>query len=78
MSYVTVSVDDAHLGGITSVAQALQEQGMHVEQVLGAVGVITGSVAQERRRLLESVPGVASVLDEQLSYQLPSPGADVQ
>ncbi len=78
MSHVTVSVDDEHLDGITSVAQALREQGMHVEQVLGAVGMITGSVAQERRGLLESVPGVASVLDGELSYRLPSPGAEVQ
>lgn len=77
MSSVSVSVDDAHLESIGSVARALQEQGMRVEQVLDGLGIITGSVADDRRRLLERVPGVDAVLD-QLTYQLPAPGADLQ
>lgn len=78
MSSVSVSVADAHLSSMGAVAQALQERGMHVEQVLDALGIITGSIADDRRSLLEAVPGVDAVLDGQLVYQLPSPGAEVQ
>ena len=78
MSHVNVSIDDAHLDSMSSVARALQERGMHVDQVLDGVGIITGSVADDRRGLLESVPGVDAVLDGQLSYQLPPPTAEVQ
>ena len=78
MPHVNVSIDDAHLHVIGTVAQALQERGMHVEQVLDGIGIIVGSVADDRRRLLEQVPGVDAVSDGQLAYQLPPPGADVQ
>lgn len=78
MSHVSVSIDDAHLPSIGRVAQALREHGMLVEQVLDGVGIITGSVAPDRRRTLELVPGVDAVLDDGLVHQLPDPGADVQ
>jgi len=74
---VSVSIDDAHLPVITSVAQALQARGMQVEQVLDAMGIITGSVADDRRPLLEAVPGVAAVVDG-LAHQLSPPNAEVQ
>jgi hypothetical protein len=78
MSRVSVSIDDAHLATIGSVARALSDRGMRVEQVLDGVGIITGSVADESRRLLELVPGVDTVLDGALAVQLPPPDADVQ
>lgn len=78
MSHVNVSIDEAHLHAIASVADALQERGMRVEQVLDGLGIIIGSVADERRGLLEQVPGVDVVSDGELSYQLPPPNADVQ
>ena len=78
MSSVSVTVDDAHLTSIGSVARALQEHGMRVDQVLDGLGIITGSVADDRRALLEGVPGVDTVADGELTYQLPSPGADLQ
>ncbi len=78
MSHISVSVDDEHLASIGSVARALHDQGMHVEQVLDGVGIITGSVAEESRLLLASVPGVAAVTYSSLTYQLPSPDAGIQ
>jgi hypothetical protein len=51
---------------------------MHVEQVLDGMGIITGSVAEESRLLLASVPGVAAVTYSSLTYQLPSPDAGIQ
>jgi hypothetical protein len=78
MAHVSVSIDDAHLGSLTSVVRELQARGLHVEQVLDVLGVVTGSVDDEASRLaLRAVPGVASV-DGSLRYQLPPPQADVQ
>lgn len=78
MSHVTVSIDDEHLDSMSSVALALRDRGMEVEQVLDAVGIIIGSVAEEQRPMLASVPGVAAVTDDQPTYQLPPPDAAIQ
>ncbi|MDQ3610734.1 MAG: hypothetical protein M4D85_03830 [Actinomycetota bacterium] len=78
MSHISVSIDDEHLESMSSVARALQDQGMQVEQVLDGVGIITGSISEERRLLLASVPGVAAIADSSLTYQLPSPDAGIQ
>lgn len=78
MSHISVSIDDEHLKSMSSVARALQDKGMLVEQVLDGVGIITGSVADESRLLLASVPGVAAIADSPLTYSLPSPDARIQ
>lgn len=77
MARVTISVDDDHLDGLDGVADALRAQGMDVAQVLGTMGVITGSVPDARRESLAAVEGVASV-DDELTYQLPRPDAPIQ
>ena len=74
---VTVTVDDEHVRAITDVAAALRDRGMHVEQVLGTVGAVTGSVPQELRQSLSDVVGVAHVSGE-ARVQLPPPDAPVQ
>ena len=76
MRLVTVTVDEAHAGAIDEVAARLREAGMDVDRVLGAIGVITGSVAAARLHLVEAVEGVASV-EEQASFELPPPDAEV-
>ncbi len=73
---VSVSVDDDHLASIGAVVQALEAQGLQVDQVLDGLGIVSGSVDDARRTRLSSVPGVASV-DGSLSYQLPPPDAAV-
>jgi hypothetical protein len=77
MTQVTVTVDDTHLRSIGTVARSLERTGMRVDKVMAAVGVITGSVDSGTESTLTRVPGVASV-DRDNSYQLPSPGAEVQ
>jgi len=77
MVHLSVTVDDGHLPAIDEVADALRARGMHVEQVLDALGIITGSVPDDRRPALADVEGVASV-DEELTHQLPPPDSAVQ
>lgn len=77
MKRICVAVDEAHLTAIEDVVRALDSCGMQVDQVLGALGMVTGSVGEDRVRALEDVDGVLSV-DEQLEHRVPPPDAGVQ
>jgi hypothetical protein len=77
VTQVSVTVDDEHVATISRVAEALRDRGMEVRQVLDTLGLITGTVPEERRRSLERVDGVVSV-DEDRTYRLPPPDAPVQ
>jgi len=70
---ITVSVSE----DADAVATQLRAAGMNVEQVLGAAGIITGSVAAAKRSALTALPGVASVESER-TFQIAPPDADVQ
>jgi cation transporter-like permease len=70
---VTVSAD----ADIEVVAEQLRAAGVTVEQILRAVGVITGTVAAQTRSALAAVPGVLAVEPEQ-SFRLPPPDSDIQ
>jgi hypothetical protein len=74
---VTVSVADDAIGRIDEVVSALEDGGMHIDQVLRPIGVITGSVDTRHVRALGSVTGVAAV-EPQRTVQLPPPDSDVQ
>jgi hypothetical protein len=75
--HVTVTVAGSHAGALEDVAEALRAAGLEVEQVLGALGVITGSAEESALASIEALPGVASV-EEQTTFQLAPPDADVQ
>ena len=70
---ITVTVT----GDADAVAEQLRAAGVNVEQVLGEIGVITGSVPAGRRAALADVPGVLSVEAEQ-GFQLPPSDAEIQ
>jgi hypothetical protein len=70
---VTVTVDDDHLGVIEELAERLRVAGMDVEQVLGPVGVITGS-APLGWEAFADLDGVAGV-EPQRTMRLPPPEA---
>lgn len=74
---VSVSVDDAHVDSIGAVVEALRHRGMEVDQVMGALGIISGSVPEETRSALLGVEGVASV-DDTRGFQLPPPDSPIQ
>jgi uncharacterized membrane-anchored protein len=77
MAGVTITVDDTHLDRIDEVAAHLRSSGMQVDQVLNEIGVISGSVPDDRRQLLKTVTGVQSVEDA-ATVQLPPPESPVQ
>jgi hypothetical protein len=74
---ITISVADDAIDRIDEVVAGLEEGGMHVEQVLRPIGVITGSVDSQRVRALGAVAGVAAV-EPRRTVQLPPPDSDVQ
>ena len=59
------------------VAEQLRAAGMTVEQILPAIGVITGTIAAETRTVLAELPGVLAVEPEQ-TFELPPPDSDIQ
>jgi hypothetical protein len=70
---VTVSAE----ADIEVVAEGLRAAGVTVQQVLRAVGVITGSVAAETRAALADLPGVLAV-EPQQTFQVPPPDSEIQ
>ncbi|MGK7223727.1 hypothetical protein ACSNO4_13150 [Kocuria flava] len=74
---VTVVVDDAHRTAMESVCTHLRAEGMHVEQVLAVLGLVTGELPAARLPAVRGVEGVAGV-EEQREHRLPPPDAPVQ
>jgi hypothetical protein len=74
---VTVTVADSHAGDLADLVAQLALAGLQVEQVLPAVGVITGSVEESQVAQIAALPGVAAV-EQQTRFQLPPPDAGVQ
>ena len=77
MTHVSVTVGDGHRETMAGVVESLRATGMEVEQVLGTLGIVTGSAPAEALVALRGVEGVDSV-DEQLAYQLPPPDSPIQ
>ena len=77
MTHVSVTVGDGHRDSLDGVVQSLRASGLEVEQVLGSLGIVTGSAPAAGLDVLRGVEGVASV-DEQLTHQIAPPDAEVQ
>lgn len=74
---VSVSIQDSHFKKMDSVKSGLEEAGLEVNQVLGAAGVITGTIAPSDISKLNQVPGVSAV-EKSEDYQIAPPDSDVQ
>jgi hypothetical protein len=74
---ITVTVQDEHLADIDQLAERLRCAGMHIEQIMRPIGIITGSVAPAQRHSITTMPGVAAIEDE-MTCQLPPPDSEVQ
>ncbi|MBD0270305.1 MAG: ketohydroxyglutarate aldolase [Acetobacteraceae bacterium] len=74
---VSVSVDDSHLERLDEVARAAEAAGMTVHGRQATIGVLTGSIAQDKLDKLRSVPGVEDV-ETQREVRVPPPDSEVQ
>ncbi|WP_116453660.1 ketohydroxyglutarate aldolase [Blastococcus litoris] len=77
MTQVSVTVGDDHRDSLDGVVENLRASGLQVDQVLGTLGIVTGSAPDDALDALRGVEGVASV-DAQLTHRLPPPDAPVQ
>jgi hypothetical protein len=74
---VNVSVSDDHLHRFTEVVRELEKAGLNVDQQLGAVGIVSGTVESAKLADLQKVEGVAAV-EQSRNIQLDPPSSDVQ
>ncbi len=70
MDKVVVSVADESLADLDVVVAGLREAGLVVDDVLEALGMVTGSVAPEAIRSLKAVPGVSDVEKQRVVHGL--------
>lgn len=74
---VVVSVADDHLDELATVIADLRRAGLRIDDILDAVGMITGTIAESEIEALDTVPGVADV-ERQHAHRLPPPESDLQ
>jgi cyanophycinase-like exopeptidase len=75
---VVVSVEDGYMDRLSEVAKGLENAGMNVEQKLGQIGIISGSVDDtEKVELLREVKGVSHV-EEAREITIPPPDSPIQ
>lgn len=65
---LTVLVDDDHKNDLSKVANALEEKGFIVHQILHEIGVLSGSAPAKSVSTLASIQGVISVEEERTDY----------
>jgi hypothetical protein len=74
---ITVTVRHDYRSDTSRIAEQLTAGGMHVENVLSTLGMITGSLPEGQRAALVGIEGVESV-DEDRQVVLPPPDSDIQ
>ncbi|MEM9276890.1 MAG: hypothetical protein AAGA80_28725, partial [Cyanobacteria bacterium P01_F01_bin.143] len=58
---ISVSVDEAHLSQIEQISQQLESSGMNVEQTLSIIGIVNGSIEDNKLDSLHKIEGVKDV-----------------
>ena len=61
MTRVTVTVDQQDNEALRTIVTRLKTAGMHVDQILESLGIVTGTVAAARCRSLRTLEGVIAV-----------------
>jgi hypothetical protein len=69
---IIVTVSDEMLGNIQQVAKQLAAEGVKVDRVMPATGVITGSCDSSKMNVIKNLSGVMSVEEEGVAYLPPS------
>ncbi|HVF79127.1 MAG TPA: hypothetical protein VNA28_12595 [Solirubrobacteraceae bacterium] len=72
-----MTVADSNAGGLDDLAGRLVRAGMQVEQVLSAVGAITGSLEDAQLAVVARLAGVAAV-EQQAASRIAPPEAEIQ
>jgi vacuolar-type H+-ATPase subunit I/STV1 len=62
---------------VDEVAKDVREAGFQVDQVLQAIGQVTGRAAPTLKKRLKGIQGVADVTDTHEDFNIGSPGAPV-
>jgi hypothetical protein len=73
---INVTVPDATPSRLKSVEASLKRQGVEVDSVLDAIGIITGKVSKSRLSSLDAGAGVT--VEPEQTIQLPPPDAPIQ
>jgi hypothetical protein len=73
---INITVHEATPSQLKSVKASLVRQGVEVDSVLDAIGVITGKVSKSRLSSLDAGAGATVELDEPV--QLPPPNSPLQ
>jgi hypothetical protein len=74
---VFVTIADDHLDDVAGVVRSLRDSGMHVEQVLDRIGMVSGTVAASALGALAQLPGISAV-EPPATFRLPPPDSPVQ
>jgi translation elongation factor EF-1beta len=74
---LVILVDDEHVDRIAEVVKNLQSAGLHVEQSMEQLGIITGSCDSSKVQALSQVDGVSNVETER-QYQIAPPESEIQ
>jgi precorrin-6B methylase 2 len=64
-----ISIDDEHMGDISSIAQKLRKIGLRESQLLGEIGVITGTIDENAMSKLSDISGVAAIERQRMVYK---------
>lgn len=74
---LSLSVSDSHLDRMDEVSEAAGKAGLRVEQKLGDIGVLIGTIEKSKIGDLHRIDGVAHV-EEERRFDLAPPGSPVQ
>jgi hypothetical protein len=74
---VSLTISDTHRQCVGDVVKAVRAAGMRVEQRLDEIGVLIGTIDENKLDGLRRVAGVDSV-EADRSFQLPPPDSPVQ
>jgi hypothetical protein len=65
---ITVKIDDNYLDRIGDVADRLKSKGFDLSASLEAIGILTGSVADDALDKIATVEGVSAIEEERTDY----------
>jgi hypothetical protein len=74
---VSLSVSDDRIDQFPDVVDRARAAGLDVWQELDLIGVVSGTIEEERLEELRRIPGVAAVEPER-EFQIPPPDSEIQ